>query len=367
MSDVPKTEGTVEVVTVGTVTKHPNADTLSMTLVAGYPVLFRTGDFHEGDRGVYVPVDSLVPVSRPEFSFLRKGDAERHRIRAVRLRGVFSMGLLVPPPAGSEPGQDVTAELGITRWVPPSERRANALSQGTKPMRDPGFMPVYGLDALRKLPDVLLECEPVVITEKIHGCNARFCYRNGRLWVGSHRAMRGVSRSRVGELLNSLKLRFFDLLGRSHRAHLHRDAGDVWWQTAEKYDLKAKLATRPDCVLYGEIYGQSVQDLTYDSPTGRRFAAFDVLDLAEGRYLSRPELEDFCRGLDLPIVPVLYAGPWSDGLKDLANGPTTLGGGHLREGIVVKPAIERVSPMCGRVALKYVSEAYLLRTEKEAT
>ena len=51
----------VQVVQVGPVTKHPNADSLSCSEVDGYPVIFRTGDYVEGDRAVYVPVDAIVP------------------------------------------------------------------------------------------------------------------------------------------------------------------------------------------------------------------------------------------------------------------------------------------------------------------
>ena len=62
-------EGAVQVVRIGPVRKHPNADTLSVTDIhGGYPVIFRTGDYHEGDLAVYVPVDSIVPAADPAGS-----------------------------------------------------------------------------------------------------------------------------------------------------------------------------------------------------------------------------------------------------------------------------------------------------------
>ena len=40
----------VEVVKIRKIEKHPNADTLSITNIhGGYPVVFRTEDFNEGD------------------------------------------------------------------------------------------------------------------------------------------------------------------------------------------------------------------------------------------------------------------------------------------------------------------------------
>lgn len=78
----------VRVVQVGAIEKHPNADALSMTVVDGYPVLLRTGDFREGDRAVYVPIDAVVPADDHRWVFL----GEHRRVRAKRLRGIFSIG-----------------------------------------------------------------------------------------------------------------------------------------------------------------------------------------------------------------------------------------------------------------------------------
>ncbi|RYE90041.1 MAG: RNA ligase, partial [Myxococcales bacterium] len=80
----------VRVVRVGPIVKHPQADNLSIAQVFGYPVIIRTGEYAEGDRAVYVPVDSVVPEGDPRWAFL----GEHRRIRAKKLRGVFSMGLL---------------------------------------------------------------------------------------------------------------------------------------------------------------------------------------------------------------------------------------------------------------------------------
>jgi predicted RNA-binding protein with EMAP domain len=66
-----------EVVEVKGLMKHPNADTLSITPVFGYPVVVRTTDFKEGDKAVYVPVDAIVPLENTKFSFLQKSSTRR--------------------------------------------------------------------------------------------------------------------------------------------------------------------------------------------------------------------------------------------------------------------------------------------------
>lgn len=168
-------------------------------------------------------------------------------------------------------------------------------------------------------------------------------------------------------------------------------AGDVWWRIAKQYDLEQRLSKKPGYVLFGEIYGQGVQDLTYDAPDCQKFLAFDVLNLKTGQFLGWDEFVAFCSDIGIGIVPTLYIGKWREDLKALADGNTVVGksagvrhkGGellvlsagrliydmtgspHIREGVVIKPTTERYHPNCGRVALKLVSQAYYLRNEAE--
>jgi hypothetical protein len=393
-----QTEFNPRVVTIGPVTKHPGADTLSLTNVDGFPVVIKTGAFKEGDTAVYVPVDALVPTSRPEFAFLAKTGlaSERHRVRAARLRGVFSMGLLVP-------ATDADALLPtIEKYVSPQERaleESGARTERQRAAKKAGglSLPVYGLDSGRKYLDVLEPGEEIVVTEKIHGCNARYCYTHGRLWVGSHKVMRGCSPSRFRTWFQQLRAKIKDLLGLKHRSHLVAAAGDVWWETAEKYGLKAKLAGYPDLVVYGEIYGDRVQDLTYGCSSGeRKFRVFDILDRKTNQFMDWDRLVDMVNELGLELVPVVgrytyatlvesgyYAEVLPNGcsgaaqallesrgvpslalyedLWKLAEGKSLLAPKQIREGVVVKPVRERVDPRVGRVALKLVGQGYLLR------
>ena len=95
------------VVKIGPVLKHPNADQLEITNVycdengfGGYPCIIKAGSFKQGDLAVYISVDALCPTANPVFSFLKRKNEEYARIKAVRLRGIFSMGILVPAAEG---------------------------------------------------------------------------------------------------------------------------------------------------------------------------------------------------------------------------------------------------------------------------
>lgn len=356
---------------VGEILKHPNADSLSVTTVLGNPVVIRTEDYKPGDLAVYVPVDAMVPTARPEFAFLNKG-RERHRVRAARLRGIFSMGLLVKPwPQTLFPAKlssNVQQILDIEKYVPLEERKHLQGEVRKKSMiaqrlaRKSPKMPVYGRDPMRRYEHVLPVGTEVSITEKLHGMNARYCFSKGRLWTGSHRTIKGYSRNGFEDAILRFGAYLSKLFGRGG-VHWSVDVDQgVFHRMATQYDLKRILSDYPDYVLYGEIYGVGVQKgFTYDATEFTRFRAFDCYVISEDRYLNAREFQNWVMRLGVPIVPELAHTTWTPELKSLADGPTTLGGEHMREGIVVKPAVEMRDTRCGRVALKFVSEAYHLQ------
>jgi RNA ligase (TIGR02306 family) len=313
----------VEVAEIKNVQKHPNADTLSIAEVNGYPVIFRTGEYAEGQLAVHVPIDSIVP-DLPEWAFL----AGHRRIKAKRLRGIFSMGMLSKARPEWTLGQNVQVELGIEKWEPSAPA-----TMGGDDARDAGILPIYtDIEGYRRHKYVLAEGEEVVITEKIHGANARFCWHDGELIVGSHKRIKKV----------------YDTA-----------APSMWARVAIELGLDKKLAEIPDVAIYGEVYGQ-VQDLKYGK-AGTELVLFDAMDLRTRSYLDRDAFLAVAEKLGLPTVPQLYRGPWSVDLLALSEGPSTVpGANNIREGFVVKPVRERFEHM-GRVILKMVGEGYLLR------
>jgi len=274
---------------------------------------------------VYVPVDSVVPdVER--WAFL-KGHM---RIRAAKLRGVYSMGILTRAEPGMVEGEDVAERMGVTRFEP-----VEPIGQGENE-KDPGFLPCYtDIDGLRRYPDMLAEGEHVVITEKIHGANARFAFHHNRLWVASHTKFKVL------------------------------DGSDIWNRAAQCYDLVNKLQVVSGFAIYGEVYGQ-VQDLRYGAGRGEvKLALFDSMHIQTRRYYDHDKFMAIAGTLGLPTVPILYRGPWTASLRSLAEGKTTVeGADHVREGMVVKPVRERWDDRIGRVILKLHGEGFNLRKEK---
>jgi len=169
----------------------------------------------------------------------------------------------------------------------------------------------------------------------VHNCNGRWCYKDGRLWCGSHHQIKKPAKS------------------------------SFWWRVAEQYRLLDKLSQAPGVVFYGEVYGW-VQDLRYGAKPGELYLAFfDAYAPLHGGYLDYDYFSTLCKDLGLPTVPLLYDGPWDGRLVDYAEGPTATAADNVREGFVVRPAQERFDDRIGRVVLKYIGEGYL--TRKKAT
>jgi hypothetical protein len=352
------------VVRLSGIKKHPNADTLSIVEIEGCPVVIRTQDFIEGQSAIYLPVESMIPEGRDwvkTFCSHLKFKGGFHRVKALRLRGVFSMGMLVPiaarPPSAIAPpslGIDLAPALGVAKYEEPEEvgpppskapapltrwgrfvlflcrllRLKNKRRRGlTKPM------PTYGVSQYRKYKHLFQVGEEVQVTCKIHGTSFAFGWHKGQFWVSSHKVLRPV------------------------------EDNSVYWKAVRKYDLKERTKGYPDLMFYGEIYGPGIQDMEYGvAPGDLGLLIFDVYQMKTGRYLAVDALKDTVSLVGLVTVPLLYRGPYDAvQIEAMKDGPSLIGP-HFREGVVIKPVKERVDH-CGRVILKLIGETYLLRKD----
>ncbi len=115
--------------------------------------------------------------------------------------------------------------------------------------------------------------------------------------------------------------------------------------------------------LLGETFGQGVQDLHY----GQKKPTFRVFDIyvgmyPSGRYLDENDLEDVRNQIGLDRVPSFGTCLFSlDQVLALRDGMDTISGLNIREGVVVRPVVERRDLSLGRVQLKFVSPDYKLR------
>lgn len=295
---------------------HPNADKLAIVRPFGYTVCVNKNDWKDGDLAAYIPPDYVVDIERPEFSFL-----ERPRIKVKKLRGIMSQGLLVPAPINSKLGDNVIDILGIHRYNPedPINTRGDAI-------RGPDLIsPKYDVDDYRRYGQTLFsDTDQIVVTEKIHGSNARFVMTSdGKIWCGSRAEWK------------------------------KEDANNLWWKCLQKNPKLSELLKKfPNYVFYGEVFGH--QDLKYDANGQTLFRLFDTWD--GQNWMEFDWLATNCSEL---LVPILYKGLHSSKIiEGLAEGKSTLAN-HIREGCVIRSIPERNHPRLGRAQLKLVSNSYL--------
>lgn len=334
---------------------HPNADALELAQVGLYRAVVAKGAYRSGDIAVYIPEQAVLPAALVDELGLtgRLAGKASDRVKAVRLRGEVSQGIVCRPKAladvdlaaAAAEGTDFAELLGITKWVPPIPPTMSGDVEAA-----PDLLPWVDIESLQRYPDVFEPGEPVVLTEKLHGsaCLATYFAEDGRVQVSS----KGFG---------------------SKGLALQEDPRNLYWRAVLGHDVPAvaaRLAARLGARrvgLFGEVFGAGVQDLGYGANARGEdlgYAVFDVSAEIDGRVRWLDPAEVLEAG-ELPLVPRLYTGPYDrDTVLALASGRETVSGRelHLREGVVIRPVTERYSPVVGgRAIAKAVSPAYLTR------
>ncbi|WP_026400769.1 RNA ligase (ATP) [Actinomadura rifamycini] len=336
-----------------TVLPHDNADALELAQVGLYRAVVQKGRYATGDWAVYIPEGSVLPdelIGELGLTGKLAGSA-RNRVKAVRLRGELSQGIVCRPraldgtdlAAAHAEGRNFADELGIVKWVPPIP-----VHMAGEVVPAPDLIRWIEIEDVKRYPTIFEPGEAVVATEKIHGTACLLTLADGEPFVSS-KGFGGKSLALV------------------------RDGENLYWRTLEAHgavEAAAKIAERFGASrvgLFGEVYGRRVQDLHYGAAEPG-YAAFDVAVAGEDgavRWLDPAELAGVLADAGLPAAPVLYEGGYDEALlMELASGRETVSGKaeHLREGLVVRPAAGRRSPVTGgRAIAKFVSPGYLTR------
>jgi len=399
----------VPVVTLSNVREHPNASLLGLADVLGYQMAiplvedangnlvrkFVRGKLDEkgrrvpadaatpaddtveirysfrykdGDVCVYFPADTLIPAEWADKFGVRqllKGK-EQNRVGKIKLRGEPSFGLVVdipPERADWKVGDNVADYYGCRKYEPPIRVGCGDAAPYDTEI-DPFFDKFTDVQNGRIETGVFQDGEEVIYTEKLHGSNCRLAMIRGVAVAGSMeiRRKRPVRKASDGQETTSsfedeemkrstywfpwTLLGVRRLLESSHPAEYSADPQNM------------------NTILYGEVYGGSIQSLDYGIPKGKGlgFRAFGLR--VNGKFLDWDDFVRICGRHGVETVPVLWRGPFSMAkAKELADGKAAMAG-HLREGTVVYPVKERDNPKVGRAILKFVGTEYDLMTGK---
>ena len=382
----------VKVVKIDDVIDHPNADRLTIVKIGGYNCIANKKEdgswrYHAGDLVVYIPEQAVVPewlLKHMGFWNDEKGQgglagSKGDRVKAIKLRGTFSQGILMPVitdypngiPYGvccvrgsnqeqfCNVGTDVSELLGIQKYEPPIPTQMagevwNAL----------GMTLNFDVENIQKYPDILQEGEEVQATEKLHGtwcCYGFYPKDDGtgiKIVSSKGLSSRGLAFKFTDE--NCAKNLYLQTLERT-RDEEGFDLLERLINHCRQEDEKFHHNQEP-IYLLGEVFGTGVQDLKY----GEMKPAFRLFDVyvgqpGQGRYMNVDEKIQLAKTLNVVMVPELYRGPFNMAKMEELRDGMDFSGSNIREGIVIVPVKERRNDEIGRVQLKFVSPAYSLR------
>jgi RNA ligase (TIGR02306 family) len=396
------------VVRVTDVTEHPNADRLSIIRLEGLGftcVSAKLPDgaprYKVGDWLVYIPSDSVLPEWLLKHMGFWDADSGKgtlagsdgNRVKPMRLRGVFSEGVLYPCSkawwgdtmecagymlAKEEHGEkdaipvdlgdDASMFLGVIKYEPtiPTHMKGEVANLH-------GLTVKYDFERHERVMHMFPEGHPVVAMEKAHGtcCEIRLIPglnhpemfgESGDVIVASKgRAAAGLAFKNVSENDHTIYVRVLrELLSQGLEARMRSLVGHL-------AAARGMTVVEPLCVtIMLEVFGSGIQDLHYGT-TQPQIGVFDV-QVGAGWLPHADLFGEACAWLELPALPQLYKGPFDvAALEAVRDGVTQIGGTHVREGIVVRCAHETQHAELGRRIMKMISPAYLTRKTKSAT
>ena len=362
---------------IGEIIPIPGADNIEIALAGGWQAITKKGEYKVDDLVAIATTDAVIPQGLSDAmnvtNYLRKGQ----RVRTVKLRGMYSECLVIPNqflPVGYNPeGKDLMESLSIFKYEPPAVQVQLASGRKIRYQKNPNFHVYYKFPNMKNVTGMFTDTDLVQITRKLHGTNARY----------------GIVKKTKLSLWDKIKKFLwladtwvdYEFVYGSHNVEKGSDSQgfydtDVWRTVADKYDIKNKLWAfvknhKPSeigngVVVYGEVYGPGIQK-NYDYGLKElEFAGFDIM--WDGNYLSVEETwytmtgnkGSFIGGVDLPHVPILYTGPWSQEIQDVFTFNNFIEGTKVpHEGIVIK----HVSGDRHKVA-KVINPDYLIYGEK---
>jgi RNA ligase (TIGR02306 family) len=337
----------------------PNADSIEAAVIGEYRSVVQKGKFKQGDYVVYIPEQAVLPGPLIESLGLtgRLAGAGKNRVKAIKLRGVLSQGIAAPldilPTQSDGTNTDYAELLGITKYDPDFAltEEARKLREAQTSYIGPQNVVRYDIENWKKHNRVFVEgVDDVYITEKLHGtmCCIAFNPHVEKLQEQDGIFVYSKGLGAKGFVFkpdeNNVYSRAFQRL-RNEFTSLF--SGGNW----------------EALYVFGEVYGQGVQDLGYNT-SDPEFRAFDVWEgtPSQGQYWNCSEKFDILHAYGIPTVPILYTGKFNrESMLHLTSGKTTLGAHHTREGVVITSATEEYVPRFGRKILKNISEDYLLR------
>jgi RNA ligase (TIGR02306 family) len=339
---------------------HPNADQLQLGRVGSYQVVVQKGLYQDGDEVVFAPEKSILSGQiKQEFEKYLSG-SNKDRVKAVRLRGEISTGIIIPKHLvnGLDElvvGEDVSEKLGIQKYEPPIPvQLSGQVSRFEMP-----HIGHHDCEHAGVYLNEMINGERVVISEKIHGSQ----------FILAHNIDTGETIVSSKGLLKSGLI-------------IQENEDNSYWQATRHDGIVEKITTTFESgvvQVFGEVipvqkgynYGQT-------KPTAR---LFDIRH--NSKSIPYDQVPDVFKSLWVPIVfdgPIQFVQKevviYSDSEKGIhktkidnilpdeviamAESKERISGKqlHWSEGVVIRPYVDRWATDGTKLRLKVISKYY---------
>ena len=258
---------------------HSNADSLELVEVRNCQVIVPKDKYKEGDKIVFIWPDSVLP-DKPWAEFYK---AKSSRVRAIKLRGQFSFGIvesieniirsedtysgysdlrgLYDLPVGTE----ISEQLGITHYEPPPPKDLQA--KGNLPFG----IPKTDEENHYKF-DTLPYGELCTVTRKRDGSSGSYYY--------------SIETDTFGAMSRSLELK--------------TDCNNAWTEHIPQYNIEEKLKdyciqNQVSLCVRGESFGngRNGHKANVDAKEPTTWEMFSVWDIEKRRYIKIDEEHNF--------------------------------------------------------------------------
>lgn len=338
-----------------------DADKIEVAQIDGWECVVQKGEFHPGDKVVYIEVDSIVP-ERPEFEFLRD---RKFRVRTIKLRGQVSQGLVLPlsvlpPKTKTDVGTDVTDIMGVQKYDPQAQQEEKLLQNKKPKSRFTRFMMRFKW--YRKL-----FAKPkhkggfpnwITKTDETRIQNLTKLFEIERDRGTSFSVTEKVDGQSATYYLRKVSPKKYEFGVCSRNIYLGTPDSSSYWTVARKYDMEnvlRKLIGDYDAVvLQGEICGNAIQGNKYHI-SGYELFVFNLI--FPDHKCSTAEIRELVEPLGLKTVPIIEEGktlPYTIAeLVEYAKGNSVVRKEQKREGVVMRN-------MKNKISFKVINPDFLL-------
>jgi RNA ligase (TIGR02306 family) len=287
------------------------ADRIEEVGVDGWSVVCQKGIHSVGDTVLYFELDSFLPESDKRFeSFMKFGTRTfdgvvGHRIKTVRLKGVYSQGIIMPlsefPEVSGYISEDADFSdiLGIVKWEAPAERGDGMGYQGDKKGEFPWFLRKSDQERIQNLYGKLVRThvdKEFVGTLKMDGSSITVGYVMGERY--DNKEFFYCSRNQ------ELKIPDFG------KEDFNRYTEGKFYQGAANSDLFLKAFMLHELfggyyAIQGELVGAGVQGNFEKFDTYQVFA-YNIFDIEQQQYVDYYTFINMAAEVKLLTVPQVY-------------------------------------------------------------